>query len=129
MEFYMQHIINGLPLESRLINTKKSDFYRDISEYCFYTGNEVKDMLTFEIADGVKENKQDYSKIEVSVEIELNISFGFNKWPGEFSGSCSAKFNYILKPTDPGLYQMSFKNINHEIGHCILAKYQNLLDN
>lgn len=128
MEFYIQHIINGSSLESWLINTKDSDFCRNISGYCYHTGSEAKDTLTFEIAKRVRENQKDYFEIEVSVEIELKIFFGFNKWPGEFSGSCSAKFNYILKPTDPGLYEKNFKNVHHEIGDCILGKYQEFLD-
>lgn len=126
MRFLAQHDIDGTRLQERLFDTKSVTFIRDFGNFCAETGREVKDAITFKLAQETAQTGKDFNEIAVSVEIHLCVCFGDLYDVENFFGYCNAKVVYKVEPADPGLYMKKFANLDITIANLIIAKYQNL---
>lgn len=125
VNFGVQHNIEDVYRQEQYFETESDTFTQDFSSFCKETGRAAKDILTFKIAQKVKQTGKDFNEICVSIQINLCIYWGDVNDVENFSGTCTAKIVYHLEPADPCPYMVNFSVLNRTIANLIIKKYQN----
>lgn len=125
MKFLAQHNVDDTHPQESLFDTTDNTFNRDFRIFCNRTGRTVKDVLTFKIAQEATKTQKNFNEITVSVEICLRVYFGDIYDQNNFFGHCEVKIICKLEPTDPGLYEKKFSELDRIVANLIIAKYQN----
>ncbi len=129
MIFLAQYKVGGNLLHEEEFDNTNSNFNYSIGQFCSRAGHAVKDYLTFEIAQKVRETGKNYNEVLASAEIHLQVYFGDLYDRDNFAGYCEVKFTYELKPEAPGIYQENFIRADREISNLALSKFQNMFWN
>lgn len=126
MRFFVQYKVGGNLLYEEEFDSSDSNFNSDIGRFCNRAGHAVKDYITFEMAEKVRETGKKYNEISVSAEIDVKVYFGDCHDYDNFAGHCDIKLFHELEPAETGLYMSNFVSTDREISNLILSKVQNL---